>query len=258
VLVAGCLAIAALTGCGGGNSGASGTSSAQVPAKLASTETVAQIGSHAITHTLLGQWMTADIGSDYYEIAKQRVPAGLVSEPADDGACVAALKRLASGGTTASATGGAKLTGTCAELYRAIRAQTLTFLVGAYWLADFDAAHGIAVSEAQVQHSIEQVKAKEYPAPGQFQRSLDARDRTLSQELFLARVDLLEAGLQRALASKAKPYTELSKQVGEASSSATCRAEYVVVHCREFTGHGYSGPAPASLLRTVASLARKG
>jgi hypothetical protein len=246
VTLAACLAVATLAACGGGSS----SSSSPTVAKLANAQTLAQVGSYTVTSAMLNQWMAVDVGSDYYKLTKHRAPAQLVSEPPNYHACVAAVQALASGeGERRPAAGTAS---TCEQLYQAIKAETLTFLVSAYWLIDFDAAHGIVVTKAQVQHSLAQVRAKEYPHPGEFERSLQARDRTLSQEMFLARVDLLKQALREALSKKGQGQAELATAVNEEADSAVCRAGYLVAHCKGIVGHKYSGPLPRTLLRAIA------
>jgi len=224
-----------------------------VAASLANTETLAQVGGKKITRTLLNEWMTVDIGSHYYEIAKHREPSRLVSEPPNYPRCVAGLNALASiQGKARVRKNTVKLTGTCEQLYQAIKAETLAFLVGSYWILNFDATHNINVTDAEVRRSLERVRQMKYRGPGQFAESLRLRDRTLSQELFLARVDLLQKKLKQALQSKDARYPALSKEVSESTYSAICRAEDVVAHCREFDGHGYSGRSASALLREIA------
>jgi hypothetical protein len=242
------LMVAALASCGG-SGGSTGTSPAAAT-KSVNEETVAQVGNHAITRGLLNQWMTAEIGSSYYEVTKRQAPAQLVSDPPNYPACAAALKSiepiLHKGRPQPTAT---ELESRCEQLYRATKAQTLAFLVASYWNINFDAARGLNVTDAQVQQDLEQTKATQYPAPGQFQKSLVARRRTLSQERFLAKVGLLVEKLKLRLRSKDKRYANLTREVSRSEADATCRTGYVVLHCKQFRGRIYGGRSPAALLR---------
>jgi hypothetical protein len=242
------LAAVALAACG--SSGGSGSSGGppEPPAKLPSANAVVQIGGHVITRAALNEWMTVDIGTDYYELIKRQVPAQLVSEPVNYTTCTHALKRAeAAAGGGASPQTAAQLHSKCEALYRAIKEQTLAFLVNAYWSLDFGASHGIDVTDAEAERTIAQAKATEYPKPGAFEASLKARRRTAAQELFLAKADLIERELERRVASDAT----LKSDVGASAKDAVCRAEYVVAHCKEQASL-YTGPPIATLLREVA------
>jgi hypothetical protein len=245
-LLAAALAVATLSACGSSSSSSDGITA------LASADTVAQVGSYPITEQLLNEWMTVDLGTDYYEIAKRRVPAQLVSEPPNYPACVAALNAPLRGkGAAKPQPTAEQLNSKCEQLYQAIKAETLTFLVGSYWNINFDAAHGVSVTNAEVQRSLEQVRAKKYPKPAQFQESLYARRRSLAQELFVAKISLLQQKLLQKLQSKEARYANLYKEVRRAVDSATCRAEDVVQHCRQFNGHVYSHRLLTALLHEI-------
>jgi hypothetical protein len=240
--VAACAVALGLAACGG-----SGGSAAEAPAQLPSPNAVAQVGSQVITKALLNEWMAVDIGSDYYEVTKRQVPAGLVSEPVDYASCTRALGAIAATSRLSATVQHSK----CEALYQAIKEQTLTFLVGAYWDLKFAGEHGASVSDAEVQQAIQQVTAKEYPKPGEFQRSLKARRRTIAQERFLARIDLLSRALRAKVASKSSQYAKVQSEARAANDDAICRAEYIVVHCKE-QGSLYTGPSPATLVRELA------
>jgi hypothetical protein len=240
--LAACLAAVTLAACGGS------ASTPEPVAQLPSASDVAQVGSHLITKAMLNEWLTVDLGSDYYEATKKQVPADLVAEPVNYPACVRALEKT---GAAKSHPTVEQLKYKCEVIYKAIKEQTLTFLVGAYWDLDFGAKHGFTVSSAAVQQSIEQVKAREYPKPGQFEASLKTRRRTLAQERFLAEVDLLQRKLKPVVDSKSKRYAQLRSDAHSAVADAICRPEYVVEHCKEPAAI-YAGPSVSTLVREIA------
>jgi hypothetical protein len=241
-IAAACLVMVALAACGGSGS------TPEPLAKLPSESDVAQVGSHVITKAMLNEWMTVDLGSDYYEVTKKQAPADLVSEPVNYSACVRALEKKAVGKSQPTTE---QLRLKCEVLYKAIKEQTLTFLVGAYWDLNFGAKHGLAAGAGEVAKAIEQVKAREYPKPGQFVASLKARRRTLAQEQFLAEIDLLQRQLKRIVESHNKKYAQLQSEAHSSIADATCRPEYVVAHCKE-PAATYTGPSPAELVKEIA------
>jgi hypothetical protein len=245
IIVAAFLAATVLAACGGGGD------AAESVARFPSENDVAQVGSHLITRAMLNEWMTADIGSDYYEVAKRRVPAGLVSEPVSYPTCTAVLKGIESARKNEPQPSAEGLRAKCEVLYDAIKEQTLTFLVGAYWDIAFAAEHGLSVANGEVQRTVEQVKAKDYPKPGQFEASLRLRRRTLSQERFLAEVDILQSKLKPRISSKNKEYAKLQSEARSLTDDAICRAEYVVTHCKE-PANIYTGPSPTALVHELA------
>jgi hypothetical protein len=256
-----CLALGVLAGCGGG----SGTTTASGTATTASTGTttsasaagggagalpagvVARVGAHVITRALLSSWMTDMVGEDFFLLRRVRAAPGLASEPADYPGCVAAAKAAASAaGASPPALSAAQLTLKCEELYGDVKGQALGYLVSSYWSEAFDAKHGLRVSEAAVRNVLKKIEAKEYPHPGELERVIGERSRTLSQELFEIRDDLLQAKLRRLLTSGAATKTKaLIAAARKFSDSAECNPDFIVEHCK-----GYKQPkqqfAPSS------------
>jgi hypothetical protein len=232
-----CLAALAPAACGGGG---------------APSAPVAQVGSYAITEAMLDQWMKATVAEDYVVATGYEVPPRLVSEPHDYPACLASLKRLvpvAGLGPPQHVPTEAQLRRRCEQLYQTIKYQTLTYLVSAYWTLTFGAAHGIRVTEAEIQHALERIKAEQYPTERQFQQMLALKRRTLSQELFTLRVELL----QERFLTRLSPRFE--RELKDAANSASCPAEYIVEHCKPpkvpARKSAYAG-APNILLTEIA------
>jgi hypothetical protein len=244
-IIGACISVALVAGCGG-----AGTSG----------ETLAVIAGHPITQTLLNQWMIERTGEDYYLVSSHRAPAGLVSEPANYPACIATLKKLTpipGEGPPQPQPTLAQLTTRCEQLYQTVKAETMKYLVWAYWNINFDAHHGITIGDPEVERAFEQLKAQRWPKPGQFQQEvLVARTRTVPQELFTLKMNRLETKLEKKLeGGRSLLYATLVREAKSAKED--CRPGYVVELCK-----GYKPPkerfattntgAPGPLLEEVA------
>lgn len=211
-----------------------------------------QVGRNAITNTVLNQWMTSVVGEDFYAVSTHQAPTGLVSEPPNYPACVAALKRIEpipGEGRPQPQPTLAELRSRCHQLYQAIRYQTLTFLVASYWTIDFASSHGIKVIDQEVQQQLKRLKAEQYPKEAEFQRYLADKRRILSEELFDVKLELL----QRKLLRKAQTDGKFAQEIKRANATATCRVGYVVEHCKQFKSPGgYPGSSPAVQLQEIA------
>jgi hypothetical protein len=252
-----CLAAVTLGACGGSVASSSNVTQTEKadPSAALSGDTVAQVGSLGIAKPMLNQWMTIELAADYYAVSKREAPEALVLEPPNYPACIAAVRRMPATpgkGKRASRLTTAQLRSKCEQLYQAIKAQTLTFLVGADWIINFDAHHGITVSDQEVGQSLKRVQAEQYPRPGQFQTSLNVRRRTLGEETYLAKIALLQRKLQQRIQGGNPKQASVAKEVSSTANIAVCREGYVVVRCKQFKGGGYTGPSPSALLEGIA------
>jgi hypothetical protein len=258
-LLAFCLVALALSACGGGGSSKSTSTDSSTAAIAAAfgehpgshygEDTVAKVGALTISRPFLNLWMTIELGEDYYSLFKREAPDGLVADPPNLPACVAALQRL--GATPAK--GKVHLStpqrrSKCEQLTQAIKAQALTFLVASDWLINFDAAHGVNATDAELGHAMKELETIRYPKPGQFEASLRVRRRDLGEEMYLAKIDILQRNLQQRIEKEGNG-SKLSKEASSAANTAICRPGYVVTHCKEFRSPAYTGPAPGALLK---------
>lgn len=239
-----------LTACGGGGSRG---------------DAVATVGGTAITKPELNHWMSTLTGGDFYEVSHQHtVPAGLVSEPADYPACVASLQAA----EAKARTGQAKLTSAapkataaqlltkCRQLYIALRLQAIAYLVNAHWTFGVYADLGLTASDGELKRTLEQVKAAEFPKPGQFERYLAGNRRTLADEYVVLRLNVLSQKLEkRAHYQGTKPVIRKLSEVGRKWTAKTdCQPGYVVPHCRQFKKWRTIVADPAVLLEQVATI----
>jgi hypothetical protein len=219
LVVCACLVVVLLAACGGGSRGPSG-------------ETVAQVGSYAITKPVLNQWMTEKANEDFYEVSTHLAPPRLVSEPADYPACVASLKAITpSPGEKQPHPTDAQLMSLCRELHQSIKLQALKYLVSSYWSINFDAAHGISVSDEEVQRQFAQTKARRSSTESR----LAGRSHTPSQELFMAKLNLLGDKVNEKLNDGGAQLTAtLMSEAKRVIATANCRPGYVVEYCKGY------------------------
>jgi hypothetical protein len=245
------LAITVATGCG---------HSGGIPGNA-----VARVGDTAITDAELDHWMSTLIGGDFTEVGRgHTVPAGLVSEPPDYARCVASLEAAAPkppGGSRELASAPAKQTAAqllvkCHRLYQAIRFQAAAYLVNARWATGVYADLGITASDADVKRLLAEVKEREFPKPGQFARYLAVNRRSLSDELFVLKLNVLSNKLERKIhAEGLRPVTRKLSEAGQRwTAKTTCRPGYVVPHCRQFRKVAKTQPDPGILLEQVATI----
>jgi len=246
-VLCGCLAVTVLAACGRGSSGGA----------------VVQVGGYTITKSMLDQWMTEKVGEGYYEVATHEVPPRLVSEPANYPACVASLKEITpkpGDGKPQSQPSGTQLTSKCRELYQAVKDETLAYLVSSYWSINFDADHGITVTDKEVERGLKRFRAEQYPNDGEFQQMLASRRRTLRQELFIVKMDLLgqktEKKLRSGDAHQSAVFVRDAKRA-TASASAKCRPGYVVEYCKGYkAAKATTSPNAVSLAVLLEEIAR--
>jgi hypothetical protein len=234
------LAMASLTSCGGN----------------AQRSIVAQVGSTAITRVELSHWMSTLAGGDFYEIShNHQVPAGLVSDPPNYGACVAHLEAAAAHAGTASRANAAQLLSKCRQLNQALRQQATGFLVEADWIIGLARDEGVTASKGEIDELFSRVKAQEFPTAARLRQFLSSHRRTLADERFVIELDVLRERLaQKLTAGGRQMLVKLTEDGQRWSAKTNCRPGYVVAHCRQFTGATSSGPSPAVLLEQVATI----
>ena len=260
-LLAACVAAVVLSACGGGGSATAGGGSSDTiaaefgehPGSHAGQDTVAKVGALTISKPFLSLWMGIELGEDYYVAFKRKALDGLVSEPPNYPTCTATLSRVvgsSGGGKLALRAGAAQLRSKCEQLHQAVKAQALTFLIAADWIYNFATQHGMQATEKEATQVLTRVQRERHQKPWQFEASLLVRRRDRGQELYLAKIHLLQLKLKRRIQREGKN-SKLAKEVNSSADTAVCRREYVVPRCKQFNGHGYSGRSPSALLREI-------
>jgi hypothetical protein len=228
-----CLALLGLAACG--------SSSPDSP-----SEVIARVGPQAITKGMINQWMTPIASEDDYAETTHAAPTGLVAEPANYPACVTALKKLApipGQGKPQPQQTTSDLESRCHNLYEAIRYQTTTFLVAAYWNIQFAVRHGARVSSQEIQ----QLLKRQLGTTEERQNYIQSHRRTLTEQLFDLKLELLQQQLLNKAKTLGKPgYLKLLAEVQASHPQATCNPQYTVEHCKGFKAPGgYPGQPPA-------------
>jgi hypothetical protein len=194
----------------------------------------AEVGHDQITDTLLAHWMNEIAGEDYYSVAYHPAPPNIATEPPNYPACVASLKKLTpipGEGPPQHQPTPTQLLGKCQEIHHLIRLQTLEYLIDAFWSEQFDAAHGMRVTNTEVRNALQRNTKETYPKPGQFARALTENHRTYADELFKIKTILLnEKILHRA--STGPTAATFKAETEQTSLHATCEPGYTVEHCQ--------------------------
>jgi hypothetical protein len=247
-VVVAAMALAAGTGCGG---------TGKPP------DTVAEVGNATITRSMLSHWLPVVAGGDYRQNVGGRAPASLVSEPANLSACVASAESIKPRDSATQA----KLPRTalrqkCQQLYQAVKLQALSYLIAVQWRIGEGAEYGEKVTAAELQHKLQQVKAEQFPKPGQFESYLAERHWGVSDELYLLRRNMLAEKFFTRLQREAKrvgggqaTFGKLAQEADQKWTTKTsCKAGYVVWQCVQYRGAERSAPSPAVLLEELAGV----
>jgi hypothetical protein len=237
------LAVAGLVACGGGSSG----------------EVVAQVGGSRITRAEVNHWMSTLAGGDFYEISKRHmVPAGLVSEPPDYGACAARLQAVAAGAVRVQPKPtAAQLLSKCRQLYQALRMQALSFLVEDQWIIGLAGEEGLKATNGEVMQLFNEIRAQEFPREGELRRFLASNRRSLADEMFVLKLDVLRRKIQEKTTAGGSQMLARFTEAGQRLTAKTsCRSGYVVQHCKQYTAPLTTSSLPSSavLLERVAVL----
>jgi hypothetical protein len=243
------LTIALLSGCGG-TSGADSGGVTHIKGSSAS-----------ITRPMLNHWMQAMAGGDFRASGPQIAPLGLVSEPADYPRCEAAAKKIVPKGSA----GQLKLTGAqiaekCHVLYRAIKAQAISFLLSVQWTVLEGEEFGLKVSEAKLHKEFARYRKLPYPTEEDLRKFMAERRWVLSDILYQLKRNILVTEILPKFQAKVKKagggqatYVRLALARYRALIAKTsCEPGYVAPGCREYHGPEVVKPSPNMVLEQFA------
>ena len=205
----------------------------------------------------LDRWMHGMVAGDYIASIGRSAPQGLVSEPADYSECaVAAKKVVPRTSTSAPKLTNAQISQKCRQLYRAVKAQALGYLIQARWIVAEAAEEGVKVSDSLVRERFAQLRKQAYPTDAALRRYLDERQLTLPDLLFELKRNLLNEKILASFKAKVekigggkKTYIKLALQRYKSMVARTkCRSGYVVPSCSEYRGPPIVVPSPNMLL----------
>jgi hypothetical protein len=233
---------------------------------------VANVGGTPITKATLERWMAAMLGGDYYELNTSVAPTSLLAPPPHHASCVAELERFAAK-PTAPKISRPSVERLCGELYEAIKAQALTYLIRSHVFLDEAAKQGVSVSNQQLEREFAQIRKEQYPTEADLREYLTQRHLTLSILLFVIKQDLvgrevassIEAAFTKGeggggiKAFRARLLAEETKRVKE----TTCAPGYIVARCRQYpyfkpggVDKPYVTKPPAALVEAIGRFLR--
>jgi hypothetical protein len=229
--------------------------------KSAEDQPVVKVGDGAITRATLKHWIPAIAYGDYVQIVGGRAPLGLVSEPANEKACVAAARQIPlPEGAKRFSTSTLQLK--CRQLHTAIKEQALTYLIPELWRALEGKELGSSVSDREVNKLLKRVSTSEYSSPAAFARYLAEKHWSISDERFELKRTLLIGNYgakirKRAaeLGGGAQTIAQLVQQsLAKWSARTDCMPGYVAIQCKQ--QHGVvvdrGAPSAAQLLEQLS------
>jgi hypothetical protein len=220
-----------------------------------------QGSSASITKPMLDHWMRALAGADFRSTIGTKGPRGLVSEPADEGECAEAAKKI----VPRSFTGKLKLTGEqikrkCQQLHDAVKAQALSFLLSVQWTVAEGAEQGLHVSDADLHREFARSRGALYPTEADLQKYLAERQWTLSDVLYQLKRAVLVTRILPKFQQRVKRagggeavYAKLALERYQGLiAKTTCRAGYVVQGCKGYREPAREATPPNALLEQFA------
>jgi len=221
-------------------------------------KTVAVVGKTKLSEATLSHWMKVTLGGDYRAALGVTAPEGLVSDPADYPRCASvAAQALAQAGKPKASD--AQLRLKCRQLNAGIKEQALSYVLSVLWAIEEGNEIGSRVSEGEVTRRMRELADRDYHGPVQFARSLAKLRRTIADERFLVKRNILEDRfLERIdkqvakLGGGDKARTELVlKNNAKWTRKTDCSPGYVAWECKQYRSSKAASPAPAVVLEEL-------
>jgi hypothetical protein len=220
-------------------------------------DTVAVVGSYAITRSALDHSMKLAVSSNYYALTRTRAPSGLVSDPPHYSRCLAAVSKLRSP-TVGTAPPVASRTLVCRQLHASIEEFALRLLITGEWHAAEAIRNGEHVSSREVVLQLRHDLSQQYSNPQQIQLYLRASGATLTDLRKLVRQSLLGGLFLQTLQSRAiRAHRSLASVAHDAEASwiarTICSPAYRVNLCRQYSNAREVTPSSAVTLEAVVN-----
>jgi hypothetical protein len=127
----------------------------------------------------------------------------------------------------------------CARQYRAVREETLGFLLSSAWELDEARVLKVEVSEAEVQQSFAEMRGEQFPKRGEFAAFLHESGESVADLLFRVKLNLLSklvlaaavVGAQSPAAKSGAPAQFLAGYESRWKSRTYCRAGFSAPDC---------------------------
>jgi hypothetical protein len=224
-----------------------------------SEKTVATVGKTKLSQATLSHWMTVTLGGDYRATLGATAPEGLVSDPVDYPRCVSVLARvLAQAGKAKSSD--AELRLKCRQLNAGIKEQALGYVLSVLWTIEEGNELGSRVSEGEVTRRMRELADRDYHGPVQLARTLATLRRTIADERFLVKRNILGYRFLERMRKKASQLgggeKTLTKLVLEHNAKwmrkTDCRPGYLAWECKQYGSSKGVSPAPVTVLEALA------
>ena len=219
-----------------------------------SQKTVATIGKSKISQAMLDHWMGTVVGADYHAVFNTIAPLGLVSDPPRYGRCVQAAAGIAPKLAGKPKLSRAQLLVKCKQLNAAVKEQALSYLLAVLWRTEEGVEIGSPVTQAQISAELAQQIRSAYHSPSEFRKMLADQRRTLTDERFLLKRNMLqERFIQRTRARAAKlggGQQALAKLVLQNNAKwkarTSCSPGYLAWQCKQAHFSADTSPRPNS------------
>jgi hypothetical protein len=220
---------------------------------------IATVGKSEITQAALNHWMAAMVGGDYRQILSKTSPVGLVSDPPDYSRCVTAAKQIVPSFGERSKLSDEQFRLRCRQLYAAVKEQALSFLISVLWRIEEEGERGVSVSEAELTRVLNRIRYEQFPNPAQFKKYLAEQHRSLSDERYLLKRNILNEKFLNRLKARAGSGAAGERALGKLAlannakwiSRTVCEPGYIVPECRHHEAHKGASPSAAVVLEQL-------
>lgn len=226
-----------------------------------SEKTVATVGKSKVSQAMLDHWMGTAFGGDYRAVLGKSAPSGMVSDPPDYARCVSVAQRI----VPKTPSGAPKLNESqlrvkCRQLNDAVREQALSYILSVLWRAEEGVELGKPATEREISAKLREVIYAQYRNPAGFRRMLAKERRTVADERFLLKRNILEERfLSRIKARVAKlggGQQALGKLVlannAKWTAKTSCSPGYRAWECKEAAGTHEASPSGAVVLERLS------
>jgi hypothetical protein len=223
-------------------------------------KTIATVGKTKVSQATLSHWMRTALGGDYRATLSSTAPEGLVSDPANYPRCVSVAAQIASHGSGKAKLSDAQLRLKCQQLNAGIKQQALGYVLSVLWAIEEGNEIGSHVSESEVTQRMGQLADRDYHGPVQFARSLALLRRSVADERFLVKRNILEDRYLERIKAKAAQLgggtSTVSKLVLENnakwSSKTDCSPGYLAWECKQYSPSKEVLPPPVAVLEALS------
>jgi foldase protein PrsA len=161
-------------------------------------DAVVQVDGKPVTKVSFNHWMGVASVSSAGAASPSRPP---VPEPPNYTACVAHLAATApkpAKGQSPPTT--AQLKNQCAQQYKALQQEVLSFLISSQWVIGEAGALGVKLTDAEVQKQFTKIKSQQFPKAAEFQKFLANSGQTVSDLLLRVKLNMLSTKIQAKIA----------------------------------------------------------